>query len=108
MGTFEVVVPDPETDTLTGSVKAVELGTGKELLVEGLPEPLDFTQCHGMVRTGFDMVDFLFLELFLKSAGSTPVGVLTAVVREHLFGRVRFSHAAPKQFDDVFRRLAPV
>ena len=43
-----VVVFDPEFDSFPRRLKAVELGSGQELLPDGLPEPFDFAQRHEM------------------------------------------------------------
>jgi len=57
MRALVIVVLDPEADAFARRVKAFELGAGKELLPDGLPEAFDLPQGHGMMGPAFDVVD---------------------------------------------------
>lgn len=91
MGPAVIVVSDPEFDALPGGLEALELGAGQELAPDRGPEPLDFAQGHGVMGAALEMRDPVFLELGLEAADPAPVGVLAAVVGEHLFGGLVFA-----------------
>lgn len=59
-----------------------------------------------MVRGGFDVDDAVLFEFRLEPAGAVPVGVLPAIVGEHLFGRIILRFGLPEDFDEVVGRLA--
>jgi len=61
MGTFVVVIFDPELDALARVLKRLELGAGEELLPHAFPEAFDLAQGHGMMRAGFEVGDTVFL-----------------------------------------------
>jgi hypothetical protein len=52
-----VVVLHPQAHPLASRLEAVELGPDQELLPDGLPEPFDLAQRHGMMRPAFDVVN---------------------------------------------------
>jgi hypothetical protein len=56
-----VIIFDPHLDALAGVVEAVELGAVEELLPDAFPETLDLAQRHGMMRTGLEVGDPVFL-----------------------------------------------
>lgn len=60
-----------------------------------------------MVGTGFEVVDPILLQLRLEFRGAPPVGVLAAVVRQHLLGGIEFADGRAVHGDDVLRGLAP-
>jgi hypothetical protein len=101
-----VVILDPKFDPLSGGVKALELGPAEELLPERFPEALDFSERHGMVRPGLDVVGPVLFHLGLEAGGAPPVHKFPAVVGEHLFGRLVFAGRDPKHLQDVFGRVA--
>jgi hypothetical protein len=47
----------PQPHPLASRLKAVELRPHQELFPDGLPEPLDLAQGHGMMRPAFDVVN---------------------------------------------------
>ncbi len=106
MRTLVVVVFDPKADPLAGRFEALELSPGQELLPDGLPEALDFSERHGVMRTGLEVSDARLFEFGLEAAGAAPGGVLAAVVGEHLFGRVVLAHGDAENLQDVLGGLA--
>jgi hypothetical protein len=104
---FVIIVFYPEPDAFAGGVEALELGAGKELLPDGLPEAFDFPQRHGMMRAGLEMVGPVLFHLGLEAGDTPPVDVLPAVVGEHLPGRLVFARRHPEDFQNVFRGVAP-
>jgi hypothetical protein len=86
MRSFVVIVFYPESRSRNGLLEAVELGPKKKLVLDAFPKAFDLTQCHGMVRTRFDMLDPVFFHFTLEPRLASPVGVLAAVVCQHLFG----------------------
>lgn len=91
MRALVVVVFDPEFDPLAGGVKGIELGANQEVLPERGPEAFDLAQRHRMLRARFEMRHAILLELGLEPADAAPGGVLAAVVREHLLGRLELA-----------------
>lgn len=73
-----------------------------------LPESLDLTQGHGMMRLGPDMPDPVFFQFLLKPRRSPPVDILAAVVRQHLLRDPILRHGNPEDFKDMLRRLAAI
>ncbi|HEY0722479.1 MAG TPA: hypothetical protein VGD41_00500, partial [Pyrinomonadaceae bacterium] len=65
VGTFEVVVLNPEADALPRRLESVELGTTQKLLMERGPEAFDFAERLGMMGRGANMNDALLVQLFL-------------------------------------------
>ena len=108
MGTAVVVIVYPDRNPLLGVLEAVELGPHQELLQDRLPEPLDFTQRHRVMRAASDMFYPVFLQFPLEGGRAPPVDVLAAVVGQHLFGDAVFSRCPSVRFQHVRRRLAPV
>jgi hypothetical protein len=51
-----VVVFHPQAHPLARRLEAVELGPDQELLPDGLPEPFDLAQGHGMMRPALEVV----------------------------------------------------
>jgi hypothetical protein len=51
-----VVILHPVGEPLARLLERVEAGAAEELLLERLPEPLDLSKRHGMVRRAADMV----------------------------------------------------
>jgi hypothetical protein len=82
VGPAVVVVLPPEPDPLAGGVEALELGAREELLPDGLPEPLDLAERHGVVGPALQVVDAILLELGLEAGGAPPAGELPALVGE--------------------------
>jgi len=87
-----VVILDPEFDPFPGVLEAGELGADEKVLPERGPEAFDLAQRHGMVRAGFDVGHAILLQLGFEAAGAAPGGVLTAIVGEHLAGRLKLAH----------------
>jgi hypothetical protein len=99
-----VVIFGPELDALARGLEAVELSAGKELLPERFPEPLDFTESHRVMRTGFEVGDPVLFELGFEAGSTTPGSVLAAVIGEHLAWRFKLGHRLAVDFDDRLGR----
>lgn len=106
VGPLVVVIFDPEPDPLPGGFETLELGAGQELLPDGLPKTLDLAQRHRVMGPGFEMSDAALLEFRLEAGRAPPGGVLPAVVRQHLLGRVVFAHGDAEDLEHVLGGLA--
>ncbi len=91
MGPLVVVILDPKSDSLAGLFIAAKLRPLQKLGQNRLPEPFDLAQRHGMMGAGFDVLDPIFLQCLFKPSRPSPVGILAAVVREHLLGHAVFA-----------------
>ena len=87
VGTPVVVVLDPVADPFPRFLERLEASPHQELLLQRLPEPLDLSQRHRMLRRTADVMDVIPLEFLLELGGAPPTGVLPPVVRKHLLGR---------------------
>ncbi len=106
VGPAVVVVLHPEPDPLAGGVEALELGAREELLPDGLPEPLDLAERHGVVGPALQVVDAILLELGLEAGGPPPAGELPALVGEQLLRDPVLRHRPAIDLQDVLRGLA--
>ena len=97
-----VVMFDPELDALAGGVEALELRPGEEVLPDGGPEALNLSQRHGMLGPGLDMGHSVLLQFGLETRSAAPTGILSAVIRQHLFGRLKLRHRLAIDFNDRF------
>ena len=97
-----VVIFDPVTDAFPGRLEAVELSSGKELLPDGLPEPFDLAEGHGMMRAALEVVSPILLHLGLETSGPPPIDVLTPIVGEHLPGRLKLRGGNAEDFENIF------
>jgi hypothetical protein len=104
MRALVVVILDPELDALAGGLERVELGTDEEVLPDRGPEALDLAEGHRVMGTGLEVRHPILLELGLETAGAAPGGVLAAVVREHLLGRLILADGDAIHLDDRRRR----
>jgi hypothetical protein len=86
MRSLVIVVFDPVRTARHRLLKAAKLGAHKKLRLDAFPETLDFAQGHGMMGAGADVAHAVLFHLPLKPRFPTPVGVLPAVVGEHLPG----------------------
>jgi hypothetical protein len=91
IGPLVVVMFDPEFDPLARRLEAVELGAHQEVLPKGGPEPFDFAERHRVLWPGFKMGHPVFFQLRFEAAGAAPAGVLTAIIGQHLPGRLILS-----------------
>lgn len=101
-----VVVLHPQPDPLARRLETVELGAHQELFPDRFPEPLDLAQRHGMMRPTLNVMDPVLAQLRLEACGSSPTGILAALVGEHLLGHAIFSHRRAIDLQDVLGRLA--
>jgi hypothetical protein len=108
MGPFVVVVLDPQRGALYRLLEAVKLRPLQKLPQDRLPEPLDLTERHRVVRPGADVFNPVLLQLLLKPGLPPPVGVLPAVVGQHLFGNPVLGHRPPVGLQHVLGGLAAV
>ncbi|MFO7494825.1 MAG: hypothetical protein R6X05_04230 [Desulfobacterales bacterium] len=108
VGALVVVILDPQGAALCRFLEAAKLRPLEKLTEDRLPEPLDLAQRHRMVRTRPDMFDPVLFHLALKARLSPPVGVLPAVVGEHLPRHPVFGHRTAVGLEHLGRGLAPV
>ncbi|MFO7707846.1 MAG: hypothetical protein R6V84_06710 [Desulfobacterales bacterium] len=108
VGPLVVVILDPDGGALDRLLEAVKLRPLQELPQQRFPEPLDLAQGHRMVGPRADVLDPLFLELLLKPGLPPPVGVLPAVVGQHLLGDPVVGHRPPVGLEHVLGGLAAV
>jgi hypothetical protein len=81
MRTLMIVIADPVIEPLAGVCKRGKQRIVKELGPYSFPEPLYFSQRHGMVRSTAYMTNSLPLENLLELSFATPCSKLTAIVR---------------------------
>jgi hypothetical protein len=103
-----VVVLNPQRGAFHRLFEAVKLRPLQELPQDRLPEPLNFAQRHRVVRPGADVFDPVFPQLLLKPGLAPPVGVLPAIVGQHLLGNPVLGHRPPVSLQHVLGRLAAV
>ena len=108
VGPLVVVIPYPQGCALHRLLEAVKLRPLQELPQQRLPEPLDLAKGHRVVRTGADMFDALFLQFLLEAGLSPPVGILPAVVGQHLLGDPVVGHCAAVGLKHMLGGLAAV
>jgi hypothetical protein len=108
VGTLVVVVLHPQANAVSGILEAGELGATQVLGENGLPEPLYLPKRHRVVGLALDMLDLLLGQFLLEPGGPAPVGVLPAVVSQHLSRRVVLGHGPAVHLKQVLRRLAAV
>jgi hypothetical protein len=105
MRTLVVVILDPVTDAFPGRLEAVELGSGKELLPNALPEALDFAEGHGVMRPGFEVMGAVLFHLGLEAGDAAPVDILATVVGQHFLGRLKLRGGDAEDFENIFGRM---
>jgi hypothetical protein len=103
-----VVVLDPQRGAFHRLLEAVKLRPLQELPQDRLPEPLDLTERHRVVRPGADVFDTVFLQLLLEARFAPPVGVLPAVVGQHLLGHPVLGYPSAVGLQHMLGRLAAV
>jgi hypothetical protein len=101
-----VVVLHPQPHPLARRLETVELGPHQELFPDGLPEPFDLAQGHGMVRPALDVVNPILAPLRLEAGRPAPTGVRAALVGEHRLGHPVLGHRCAVHLQDVLRPLA--
>ena len=72
------------------------------------PEPFDFSKSHRVMGAGFDMLDTILFQFPFKPRAAAPVGILSAIVGEHLTRHTVLADGSPVGLKDVFSRLAVV
>ena len=103
-----VVVLDPRLHPLLRLLEAVELRTGEELRMDRLPESLDLAQGLRVMRAAAEVVDMVFLKLPFKPRLPAPVGVLPAIVCQHLAGQAILAYCSAIHFQHVLGRLTAI
>ena len=101
-----VVVLHPQPDSLACRLETVKLRSHQELFPDGLPEPLDLAQCHGMMGPALDVMNPILAQFRFKARGPAPAGVLASLIGEHLFGHAILGHRRAVHLQDVLGRLA--
>ena len=89
-------------------LEAVELGPLEELAQDRLPEAFDLAQRHRMVGTRTDMLDAILLHLPFEAGLTAPVGILAAVIGQHLFGNAVLGDTPAVGLQHVFGGLTAV
>ncbi|MEI7673135.1 MAG: hypothetical protein WCK00_13570 [Deltaproteobacteria bacterium] len=84
VGTPEIVILHPLLKARFGILKRYEPCFLKELPKNCLPESLDFTKSHRVLRLGSDMLDLILFHQLLKLRLPSPIGILPAIVGQHL------------------------
>jgi hypothetical protein len=108
MGPLVVVVLNPQRGAFHRLFEAVKLRPLQKLHKDRLPEPLDLTERHRVVRPGTDVANPIFLHLLLEAGLAPPVGVLPSVVGQHLLGNPVLGHRPPEGLQHVLGGLAAV
>jgi hypothetical protein len=108
VGPLVVVILDPQRRARHRLLEAVKLRPLQELPQQRLPEPLDLAKGHRVVGPRADVFDPVFLQFLLKAGLPPPVGVLPAVVGQHLLGHPVVGHRPAKGLQHVLGRLAAV
>lgn len=103
-----VVELDPLPDALLRLLEAVELRPREEVRPDGLPEPFDLAQGLRVMRTTAEVMDVILLQGLLKPRLAAPVGVLPAIVGQHLLRQTKLTHRLSIDFQHVLRRLAAI
>lgn len=84
MRTLEVVVLDKQPDAPLAVLEVGEHRAGQQLLPQRLPEALDLAAGLRMMRPALHVPDAMALELGLELGGTTPAGVLPALIGQDL------------------------
>lgn len=103
-----VVILDPLPHPLLRLLEAVELGSREELRMDRLPEPLDLAQGLRVMGAAAEVMNVIFLKFPFKARLATPVGVLAAIIRQHLLGQAILAHRPPIHFQHVLGSLAAI
>ena len=101
-----VVVLHPQPDSVPRLLKAVKLGATQKLLPDCLPEPLDLTQRHRVMRLAAEVMNMVFLELMFEPRLAVPSGILPPVVREHLLRDTVLTHRCAVDLQHMLGGLA--
>ncbi|OGV84873.1 MAG: hypothetical protein A2340_16510 [Lentisphaerae bacterium RIFOXYB12_FULL_60_10] len=100
-----VVVFQPVPNPFLGILEALEPGPLQELLPDRLPEPLDLSQRHRMMRRTSNMMDTVLRQFHLEPRFAPPGRILLAVVGQHLLGQTVIPHGPTIYFQHVLRCL---
>jgi hypothetical protein len=84
MRTLEVVVLHEQCDAPLAVLEVGKHGTRQQLFPQCLPEALDLAAGLRMMRPALDVPDAMALELGLELGGTTPAGVLPALIGQDL------------------------
>jgi len=100
-----IIIFDPEADSLSRRLEALELSPGKELLPDRFPKAFDLPEGHGMMRPGFEVMGPVLLHLRLEACGAAPVDVFPAIVGKHFLGRLIFAGRHPEHLQNILRAV---
>jgi len=103
-----VVVLHPPREAFPRLVECFEARLDEKLVLERLPQPLDFPQCLGMLRRTTNVMDVILPQFLLEGRLPAPVGVLPAVVGQHLLWLAVFAHRTPVDLQHILRRVTAV
>jgi hypothetical protein len=107
MGSLVIVVAYPVIDALTGIGKRCKHRLTQILTPERLPEPLNLTQSHRMVRSAAHVPNTLLLQHTLKTRLTTPCNKLPRIVREDLTGSAPLADGTLEYLEDRLCTLLP-
>lgn len=99
VGPLVVIMFDPELDAFPSGFEGIELSAHEEVLPDRGPEPFDLAKRHGMLWPRLEVLHAILLQHRFEAAGAAPSGVLPAIVREHLLGRLILAHRHAIDFD---------
>ena len=108
VGPFMIVIRNPKMGPRYRLFETVELSPLEKLVLDRLPETLNFTERHWMMRARPDVLHTVLFHLFFKTGLAPPVRVLTSIVGEHLFGNTVFGDAAAVGLQNMGRGLAAI
>jgi hypothetical protein len=106
--TAVVVVFHPVGKAILGFIEGLEPASGKELVLQRLPEAFDLPQRLRMMGLRTDVVDVILGQFLLELRLSAPRGVLPPVVGKKLRRNPVFPGRAPVHFQHILRALATV
>jgi hypothetical protein len=98
--TLMVVEPDPVIQSLAGISERGEVRLTQELTPDRLPEPLDLSQGHRMMRSRTDVLDTLLLQYPLEPRLATPGHELAPIVGQDLPGGAPLADRALDHFEN--------
>lgn len=108
VGPLVVVILEPVAHPLLRVLEAAKLRTHQEFVPDRLPEALHLAQGHRMVRAAHQVMDLVFGQFHLEARLPSPVGVLTALVGEHLLGASILPDRPAVDLQDILGCLAAI
>jgi len=107
MRSLVIVIMDPVLQSLAGIRERAEHRLLEKLPPDCLPEPLDLTQRHRVLRSATHMLHPLLFQHLLKPTLATPGHELPAVIREDLSRSTPLPGCSLEHFQHRIRILLP-